>query len=207
MNKDEDMPQATLILASGSPRRREILRAVGARFRAIVPGVDESHGAGDPRGVAAELAARKARAVMGALPPPERAGAVVIGCDTVVDLDGETLEKPRDSRDAARMLAALSGREHLVHSGLAILGGEKELRDVVTTRVLFRDLRPEEIARYVASGEPSDKAGAYGAQGAGASFVREIRGDYQNVVGLPLCRLTTLLRENFGVDIFLQESD
>ena len=125
---------------------------------------------------------------------------IVIAADTIVYLDGVILGKPKDTADAARMLAALSGREHIVYTGVAVLRGGETRLAAEHTAVRFRTLTPAEITRYIATGEPMDKAGAYGIQGRGALFVAHLDGDYFNVMGLPLCRLGQLLNE-LGVEL------
>ena len=200
------MKQKILILASASPRRREMLEMLRVPFRVLPTGADESHGDLSPRELVTTLAGRKAAAAMAALSHAERERAVIIACDTVVEWQGQILEKPADSADAVRMLTALSGNTHLVHSGLVLKSNEKEIRECVSAAVAFRPLTEDEISRYAASGLPMDKAGAYGIQGPAAAFVSEVRGDYMTVVGMPLCRLTELLREEFGMDIFLPDA-
>jgi septum formation protein len=177
-----------IILASASPRRLELLRLTGLPFEVIPSSVDEECVTGAPAEVARLLSERKAEEVAARHP-----GALVLGADTIVTLDGAILGKPRDAGDARRMLALLSGRTHQVITGIA-LRGAGAVSDAVSTDVTFRPLTAREIAAYVATGEPMDKAGAYALQGHAALFTPEIRGDYANVVGLPLCRLTDLLR-------------
>jgi septum formation protein len=163
-----------LILASGSPRRRELIAAFGL-----------------PVSVVVELAVRKATPV--ALSHP---AALVIGADTIVVRAGEVLGKPEDRADAERMLRLLRGREHCVHTGVAVVGPDHApLTAVMTTVVLMRDFSDEELTAYLATGESLDKAGAYGIQGAAGDIVAEVAGCYTNVVGLPLCAIGRLLRE------------
>ncbi len=189
------------ILASTSPRRRELLAALGRPFAIIAPTVDEIPVPGEsPAGYARRAAAEKAAAVAARLPPrrPNQARRIVIGCDTDVVLGTRILGKPRDAADARRMLRALSGRWHRVISGLCVLretagGAWRERTIVVATEVRFRRISRSEIERYVASGEPMDKAGAYAIQGGAAGMVAAIRGSYTNVVGLPLAELTAIL--------------
>ncbi|MDR0405725.1 MAG: Maf family protein [Clostridiales bacterium] len=195
-----------IILASASPRRKELLSRICASFEVIPSDADEAF---DPSAACAEnvrnIALAKALAVV-------RAGGVaagdcvVIGADTVVSIDGEPLGKPRDADDAARMLARLSGRAHTVFTGYAAVRGSdgKTEAGVEETTVLFRELSGGEIAEYIKTGEPMDKAGAYGVQGIGAIFITRIEGDYSNVMGLPLCRMALTLRK-FGVDILKQK--
>ncbi|MDI3318059.1 MAG: Maf family protein [Bacillota bacterium] len=189
-----------LILASSSPRRRALLEALGLSFEVIPPDVDEPRQDGLPPGrVVERLALRKALAVarrLAAGGPPQPEPAWVLGSDTVVVLDGEILGKPADAAEAAAMLGRLAGRTHTVYSGIALVPvrpgageppGEGEARVAhQRTEVHLRALRPGEAERYVATGEPMDKAGAYAAQGRGAVLIEWIRGDYTNVVGLPV---------------------
>ena len=181
-----------LILASSSPRRRMLLAAVGARFQVIPADCDESGAdALPPRERVAELARLKCAAVAA-----EHPDDVVLGADTLVlDEDGEVLGKPRDEADARRMLRALSGRSNIVYTGVCVIRGGETRTAVEESTVFFREMSDREIADYVATGEPMDKAGAYGVQERGALFVRRIEGDYFNVVGLPLVLTQKLLRE------------
>jgi septum formation protein len=186
-------PACPLVLASASPRRRALLEQAGLTF-AVHP-VEEAEGpcaeGADPRAHALASAEAKARA--GSLARPD---ALVLGADTVVALDGRALGKPADRADARRMLLALSGRTHEVHTGVALAqGGEVLVTDAVTTRVTFRDLSTDEVEAYLATGEALDKAGAYGIQGRAALLVRAIDGCYFNVVGLPLSRTWELLSQ------------
>jgi len=179
-----------LILASQSPRRRELLARLGLRFTVEVPEIDETM---DPSRPAGDEVARLSRRKAGAVPAgPDD---VVIAADTVVVLDGKVLGKPKDGADAERMLRALSGRTHQVLTGLTVRRAASERTRTVATDVRFRELSGREIAAYAATGEPLDKAGAYGAQGLGAIFIERLEGDYFNVVGLPLCPLAGMLRE------------
>lgn len=177
-----------MILASASPRRREILVQLGIRFEVVVPDVPELE-EGDPEPVAAHNARAKARAV-GATAPP---GVGVLAADTVVGVDGRILPKPRDAEQAAEWLGLLSGREHSVVSAICLVGPGGEREAVSTTAVRFRDLTSAEIDWYIASGEWRDKAGGYAIQGRGAALVESIRGDYWTVVGLPVASLIRLL--------------
>lgn len=186
-----------IILASNSPRRRELLEQVGITgFQVISPDVDERVEPGlPPAGMVEELSLRKARAAADKTGPD----GLIIAADTVVALDGAVLGKPRDGADAFAMLSALSGREHRVYTGVTVLGGGRAATEHEETAVCFRELAPVEIWGYIATGEPMDKAGAYGIQGVGALLVRGIRGDYCNVVGLPVFRLGRMLAR-FGVE-------
>jgi len=184
-----------IILASASPRRRELLRQIGLEFSVAPSAVPEEALPGEsPEEHVVRLSLAKAAEVAGR---PEIAGRWVIGSDTIVVCDEQILGKPLDAQDAARMLRMLSGREHQVLSGYAVIDRRtgRQLVEAVATRVRFRELTDGEIARYIASGEPADKAGAYAIQGLGVCFVAGIAGSYTNVVGLPLCRLTLALKE------------
>ena len=187
-----------IILASHSPRRRELLGQMGiTEFQIISPDVDESVEPGlSPAEMVEVLSLRKAGAAA------EKAGAedIVIAADTVVALDGSILGKPRGEADAFAMLSSLSGREHHVYTGMTVLQGDRAVTEHEETAVAFRALEPDEIWGYIATGEPMDKAGAYGIQGLGALLVSGIRGDYCNVVGLPVFRLGGILKR-FGIDL------
>ena len=188
--------KARLILASGSPRRRELLGLFGVPFEVIPAlGAEEAAGELPPEEYVRRLAGAKGAEVARRVGD---ASAVVIAADTVVEADGTILGKPGSPDDAARMLRLLSGREHRVWSGLSVRQGARVLGAAERTAVRFRPLAEDEIAAYTSTGEPLDKAGAYGYQGLASLFVERIEGDYFNVVGLPLCRLGLLLKE-FGV--------
>jgi septum formation protein len=188
-----------LILASASARRAEILRDAGIPFETLSTDVDESPRAGESvEAMVLRLAEAKAGAAVASLRSPNEK-AIVIGADTVVDLDGEVLGKPGSARIAAEMLRKLSGRTHRVVTGLAVIrvpDGQTRL-ELETTQVRFSTLTPEEIDQYAATDEPLDKAGAYAIQGIAGRYVERIEGCYFNVVGLPLARLYRLLK-NFG---------
>ena len=175
-----------LVLASRSPRRRAILEQLGVEFRVEPPEVEELS-EGDPRELVRENALRKARAI-GA----ER----VLGVDTAVVLNGEVFGKPRDAREAERVLRALSGRDHEVMSGIAVRDGDA--RAVAVTSVRFRELDERTVAWYLATGEWADCAGGYAIQGKGAALVDEIEGDYWNVVGLPVPLLLRMVPDLLG---------
>ncbi|MGE5453750.1 MAG: Maf family protein [Methylocystaceae bacterium] len=181
-----------IILASASPRRYQLLQQVGLEFMVIPAEIKEDISASSPGKLAEILAAQKAEWVAGQYPQ-----AVVIAADTIVVADERVLGKPADRDDARLMLRLLSGREHQVITGLSVQCLEQHFKKTVTeiTKVLFRNLTDEEIETYLHSGEPFDKAGAYGIQGLGALFVERIEGCYFNVVGLPLNRLNQVLRE------------
>ena len=186
-----------IILASQSPRRKELLERMGIQdFETISPNVDESafHGL-PPEELVRRLSAEKAAAVAGKVGED----AIVIAADTVVALEGAVLGKPADELDAFKMLSALSGVRHQVYTGVTVCrGGEKQTAREVTD-VTFRELSEREIEDYISTGEPMDKAGAYGIQGYGALLIQGISGDYYNVMGLPVCRLSGMLAR-FGVD-------
>jgi len=193
-----------IILASASPRRAELLRMIGLPFERIVGDVsEETDGAPGPAEHVRILARRKAERVARGLPD-----GLVIGADTVVAVDGEILEKPKDAADAVRMLSRLSGRAHEVFTGVALVdaGTGAMLSDVVRTGVFIRALSEADIRRYVATGEPMDKAGAYAAQGLAAPFVGRVDGCFFNVVGLPLSRLWEMLAE-MGCDVWEMRRD
>jgi len=176
----------TYILASASPRRRELLSLAGLSFTVCVSDVDEtllSHWTAEQ--AARELAHQKTQAVAAQVP----SDCVVIGADTIVALDGTLLGKPENPEDAKEMLSLLSGREHSVITSVCLMHGEKFRVFSQETRVQFYPLSENEINAYVATGEPMDKAGAYGIQGKGSLLVERIAGDYFNVVGLPIARL------------------
>ncbi|HEY0973854.1 MAG TPA: nucleoside triphosphate pyrophosphatase [Solimonas sp.] len=198
----DESAAAQLVLASKSPRRQELLRQVGLRFVVRVADIPEQP---LPDETAADYALRiavekaRAGAVQQAGVSGERSDSLpVLGADTDVVLDGRILGKPRDRDDALAMLAALSDREHEVYSAIAVVQGMQVQTRLSVTRVRFGVVTPAAAAAYWASGEPADKAGAYGIQGLGAQFVREIHGSYSGVVGLPLYETLALLRE-FGI--------
>ena len=177
-----------LILASTSPRRAELLKSAGLAFEVIRPDADEKLHLGE---TPVEYAVRTAREKAESLPVPT--GAVVLGADTVVAIEGHILGKPADNQNARTMLRLLSGKMHEVITGVCLRSSEKSICFHVATAVLFRDLSEEEIAAYVATGDPLDKAGAYAIQNGAAGMVRRIDGSYSNVVGLPLCEVIEAL--------------
>ncbi len=175
------------MLASRSPRRRTLLESVGLSFEIEAADIDETPLPGEPPiPYGLRVAEAKSRAVAAK-------GRAVLAADTVVALDGRILAKAEDAEDAARMLRALSGRWHTVHTAVVLARGPDTLFELVSSEVRFRALSDPEIARYLASGEPMDKAGAYGIQGEGGALVAEVRGSYTNVVGLPLEETLRLL--------------
>lgn len=180
----------SLYLASGSPRRRELLTQLGVHFERLSAEVEEQRRAGE---AAEHYVLRLAREKAQAGVAVAEQDLPVLGADTIVVLNGEVLEKPRDEQHAREMLAKLSGATHQVLTAVALADRHQQLDCLVTTEVTFRSLSAEDIVAYVASGEPMDKAGAYGIQGLGGNFVRKINGSYHAVVGLPLVETTELL--------------
>jgi len=181
-----------IILASASPRRRELLSQIGFQFTVMPSEAEEKPKSVVPADVVVELSKRKAEDIW------EKAGeqndSIVIGADTVVSIEGEILGKPKDFEDAVRMLTLLSGKEHQVYTGVTMIwiteeGERKEYSFYVCTGVVMYRMSREEIIDYVWGGEPMDKAGAYGVQGRAAAYIKSVRGEYSNVVGLPVGRL------------------
>jgi septum formation protein len=180
-----------VVLASASPRRRELLDLIGISHEVVPANIDETMRVREaPRRHAERLAREKASVV--ARRDPD---LITIGADTIVVINRKVLGKPADVDQAARMLAMLSGREHTVITAVAVSRGKKLRSAVEEVRVRFRRLREDEIDAYIATGEPMDKAGAYGIQGYGATIVERIEGDYFAVMGLPLVRLVGLMRD------------
>ena len=188
-----------IILASGSPRRKELMEQFRPAELVIIPakGEEKPHPELSPGELVMELSRCKAAEVAAQYAEAEDA---VIGADTVVVLDGQVLGKPKDAADAKRMLLSLSGRSHTVFTGMTVIRGGRMLQHAERTEVYFRPLSEDEIDRYIATGEPFDKAGAYGAQGYASLFVEKLEGDFFNVMGLPLCALGNLLKQ-LGVDL------
>lgn len=191
---DRDFP---IVLASQSPRRQELLRQMGVeQFATISPDADESYPDGlTPQQTVCLISRKKADAAAAMTAP----NSLLITADTMVFVGGDRLGKPRDEADALRMLHELSGRRHEVCTGVTVRHGTKSETFAVTTGVYFRSLADEQLRAYIATGEPMDKAGAYGIQGRGAVLVERIDGDYFNVVGLPVCALAECL-SRFGVN-------
>lgn len=187
-----------IILASQSPRRRELLNQMGIRDFVIRPAQGEENMALDlpPKELARKLALGKACEIA----VESQSGDLVIAADTIVTLEDKVLGKPRNEEDAFTMLRTLSGKSHVVYTGVAVIQNNRVVSDAEGTEVKFRTLSDEEIRAYIATGEPMDKAGSYGIQGIGALLVEGIRGDYFNVMGLPVCKLGQILR-TFGVKI------
>lgn len=179
------------VLASASPRRRELLQMILPEFSVRPADCDERCEIQDPRSLVMELARRKCRAAAAG----SGAEDVVIAADTLVFLEGQPLGKPRDTRDACAMLRKLSGKTHQVLTAYSLWAGGREVTRCVETHVTFFDLTDAQIQAYVATGEPMDKAGGYGIQGRGALLVQGIRGDYYNVVGLPVSDLARTMEQ------------
>ncbi len=184
-----------LVLASKSPRRREILSMVTNNFTVRVSEADETHNGIDPFLVPEHLAKIKADAT------PIYEDEIIIGADTIVIYKGEVLGKPKNKDEAVKMLESLSGTVHYVVSGVCIKSKKKSVSFSVTTSVKMRELENCEIYAYVEKFNPVDKAGAYGIQEMAGAFVEEINGDFYNVVGLPLCKLISTLKKEFNVDL------
>ncbi|MEO8881325.1 MAG: Maf family protein [Gemmatimonadaceae bacterium] len=180
-----------VILASASPRRRELLDLVGIAHEVIPADIDETYRDGEEGAPHALRLAREKCATIAALHPD----TIVIAADTIVVIDGLVLGKPRDEADGARMLSMLGGQTHVVLTAVAVSYRGKMHSDVESVRVTFRTLERERIGAYIATGEPRDKAGAYGIQGFGATLVERVDGDYFAVMGLPLARMVDLLQE------------
>ena len=188
-----------IILASKSPRRLELLRMLGLNVETASPDIDESAVEADsPSHLAEKLAKTKAEKVYRDLHPE---GCPVVAADTLVEIGGKILGKPRFVAEAGEMLRMLSGKLHYVHTGLAVIYSGTFASAVETATVHFRELSDDEIESYIMSGEPMDKAGAYGIQGRAGAFVDRIEGDFFSIVGLPLCRFVTLLRNTMGLTL------
>ncbi|OUQ39473.1 septum formation inhibitor Maf [Faecalibacterium sp. An122] len=189
-----------LILASGSPRRRELLSLYTTDFEVCASDFDErAIQAESPAALAEALARGKCLAVSGQNP-----GCLVVGSDTVVELDGEVFGKPKDADDARRMLRALSGRTHQVHTGVCVSDGTTAESFVDTCKVTFFPISEEEMERCIASGEPFDKAGAYAIQGQAALWLDRLEGDYYTIMGLPVSRTARLLERVSGKNLAVQ---
>ncbi len=179
-----------LILASQSPRRKELMGLFGLPFTVRVADIDEAM---DPAKPPFDEVARVSREK--ALAIPRQPEDIVVAADTIVVCGGRVLGKPADEAEAAAMLQLLSGKDHQVMTGVTVLRGDRALTCTEVTQIHFRPLSDREIRRYVATGEPMDKAGAYGIQGGAALFAEKMVGDYYNVMGLPVCRLGQMLRQ------------
>lgn len=180
-----------IILASASPRRKELLTVAGVEFDIVVKDVDETVPDGTLPIEAAKMTAKKKALAVA----KDFEDCTVIGADTIVVTNGKILGKPADKDDACRMLRMLSGIEHEVITGVCIASGEKIDNFAVTSKVKFYELTDEEIKNYVATGEPMDKAGSYGIQGRGCTLVEKIEGDYFNIVGLPVAEVVRRIKE------------
>ena len=193
-----------VILASQSPRRRELLGRMGFENFIVRPAQGEEimNPALSPAELVEHLSRQKAAEVAAGASPED----LVIAADTVVSIDGRVLGKPHSQEEAFSMLSTLSGREHTVYTGVTVCQGGVSITEHEATDVRFRPLTPEEIRSYIATGEPMDKAGAYGIQEYGSLLVEGIQGDYFNVVGLPICRLGRILAR-FGVDPLAQATE
>lgn len=192
------MIKMSIVLASGSPKRRELMEMLDVKDLVIIPAKGEEkppEGVG-PGELVMALASAKAREVAAA----RAAGDTVIGADTIVWVDGRVLGKPHSEQEAGQMLRLLSGNVHEVYTGVCLIKDGEESCQFDVTRVRFRPLSEREIAAYIKTGEPMDKAGAYGAQGKAALFVQSIEGDFFNVMGLPLCMLGEMLKQR-GVEV------
>ena len=186
-----------IILASRSPRRQELLARMGLEFTVKASRIDEKMDPfAHPSDEVARISLAKAQAVVGSCNPED----IIISADTIVVCDGLMMGKPHSESEAFSMLRRLSGRDHQVMTGLTVLGGGRTENLTVTTTLRFRALSDQEIRNYIATGEPMDKAGGYGIQGLASMFVVGLDGDYYNVMGLPICTLTVLLRR-FGVKL------
>lgn len=189
-----------IVLASASPRRQELLSRMGLLFTIQIPDIDESRFSGlSPHELVETLSQYKSAQVALGCHPDD----LIIAADTVVVLDGSILGKPSNELEAFHMLSSLSGRTHEVYTGVTVRMGARLQTIHEISSVRFRSLSEEEIRLYIATGEPMDKAGAYGIQGYGALLISELHGDYFNVMGLPLCRLGQILC-SFGIDVLQQ---
>ena len=192
-----------IILASKSPRRRELLNNLGVEFDIEVSDADENYVGDSPEDTVTEIARRKGRAVRDKIlsegEKPEN--VLIIACDTLVYIDRQILGKPHDRQDARRMLDLLSGREHRVVSGIYLYHAGREISEFASTKVTFSELSEAQTERYLDSDEPYDKAGAYAVQGRGSVFVERIEGDFFNVVGLPLNLVCRIAKEEFDIEL------
>lgn len=199
-----NLPPGSLILASASPRRRELLTQIGVSFEVVIHDIDERVITGE---TPAHYVCRLARAKAAAVASDARVthDQAVLGADTIVVIEEHILGKPQDEQDAHRMLSLLSGREHDVMSAVCVCRGEHSALELSRTKVKFKSLSKAEIAAYWRSGEPQDKAGAYAVQGLGALFIESLQGSYSGVVGLPIVETARLL-SMFGISTALDRS-
>ena len=186
-----------IVLASKSPRRKELLSLLDLDFKIITADIDETM---DPSLPVSDEVARLSFDKAAAIRPQVSDDTIIISADTVVELDGVVMGKPKDKPDAFKMLRSLSGNTHNVLSGVTVMQGDKAVSKTVVTKVNFRTISDDEINAYIDTLEPMDKAGSYGIQGRGSKFVSGIIGDYFNVVGLPVCELSLMLKE-FDINI------
>lgn len=194
-----------LILASKSPRRKEILQDAGLDFEVIVSHTDESVPAGTlPFDAVMQISQRKAQAVKNVLGDKAK-NKIILSADTVVVIDNEIIGKPKDQEDAFSILSRLSGKRHVVYTGFTIIKDDFLYSDFESTNVYFRQLSDREIMSYIKSGEPMDKAGAYGIQHKGALLVNKIHGDYFNVVGLPINKIAVTFYEKLGINLLYND--
>lgn len=193
-----------IILASASPRRKELLAQIGMTYTVMPSDAEEKGESGAPEEMVKELSGQKARDIFNRLSRKEQSEVLVIGADTVVSLDGQIMGKPGNKEVAVHMLTALQGRTHQVYTGVTLMWQQEETGDVQEdfffekTEVTMFPMSEAEIHAYVDTGEPMDKAGAYGIQGKCAAFIKGISGDYNNVVGLPIGRLYQEIKKNVG---------
>ena len=187
-----------IILASGSPRRKELMEMLKIEDMEIIPAKGEE--AEHPELTPPELVKELSRCKAAEVAPAHEPDTITLGADTIVVLDGKVLGKPHSEQEAFDMLRSLSGRSHIVYTGVTLIRGETVLSHAERSDVRFRSLSDEEIRRYIATGEPMDKAGAYGAQGYASLFVEGIDGDFFNVMGLPLCAMGKMFKE-LGVNL------
>ncbi|MBR5260814.1 MAG: septum formation inhibitor Maf [Oscillospiraceae bacterium] len=189
-----------MVLASASPRRRELLEMLKIENLEIIPakGEETADETLPPDELVCVLSRQKAQEVYERT--EGREDCTFIGSDTIVYLDGKVLGKPADKADAKEMLRSLSGRSHMVYTGVTVIAHGKTISEAEETKVFFRNLSDDEIDAYIATGEPMDKAGAYGAQGIASLFVERLEGDFFNVMGLPICRLGAMLKK-LGVNL------
>ena len=182
-----------IILASKSPRRFELLSMLGYNVKTIVSDVDEEKITADtPEQLASRLAHEKALAVANEI---GKTDLPIVAADTLVEINGVILGKPKDEADAKKMLNMLSGKAHSVHTGISVMFNGNEINLTDSARVYFREINEEELDAYVRSGDPFDKAGAYGIQGKAGAFVEKIEGDFYSIMGLPICAVTKALKE------------